>query len=293
MPTSGEKIKKARGRRRLAPRPLVMPQAIVRERIDNVRRKGIYLLPNLFTLSSLFAGFYSVVVAMAGHYEKAALAIFVSMVLDGCDGRIARLTKTTSSFGEEFDSLADMCAFGMAPSIVVYQWVLHDLGRLGWAAAFVYCAGAALRLARFNTNIGVVDKSFFQGLPSPAAAALVAGFVWLGADQRIPVSEYWIPWLALLITVYAGFTMVSNAPFYSGKSFHYKKSVPFWFLIIAVLVLFVFANDPALVLFILFCFYAVCGYIYQFFLWYTGQPNPVMPRTTNVALDLPDDEAGS
>lgn len=155
-------------RRNFKPRPRVTPQAIVKERIDTVRKKGIYLLPNLFTLSSLFSGFYAVVIAMAGDFEKAAIAIFVSMILDGCDGRVARLTHTQSSFGEQFDSLADMCAFGMAPAMVVYQWALHDLGRLGWAAAFVYCAGAALRLARFNTYIGVVDKSFFQGLPSPA-----------------------------------------------------------------------------------------------------------------------------
>ncbi len=290
MPTPGEKIKAARSRRRLAPRPRVTPQAIVRERIDTVRKKGIYLLPNLFTLSSLFSGFFAVVVAMNGDFEKAALAIFVSMLLDGCDGRVARLTHTQSAFGEQFDSLADMCAFGMAPAMVVYQWTLHDLGRLGWAAAFVYCAGAALRLARFNTNIGVVDKSFFQGLPSPAAAALVAGFVWLGVDQRIPVSTAWLPWLALLITVYAGFTMVCNAPFYSGKSFHYGKSVPFWAMIIAVLVLFVLANDPALVVFVLFCLYALSGFVYQFYLWYTGQKNPVIPEHDEIEFDEPEDE---
>ncbi|MFG6370933.1 MAG: CDP-diacylglycerol--serine O-phosphatidyltransferase, partial [Turicimonas muris] len=221
MPTPSDKMKAARSRRRLnlAPRPRITPQAIVKERIDTVKKKGIYLLPNLFTLSSLFSGFFAVVVAIQGDFEKAALAIFVSMVLDGCDGRVARLTHTSSQFGVEFDSLADMCAFGMAPALVMYQWCLHDLGRLGWAAAFVYCAGAALRLARFNTNVGVVDKSFFQGLPSPAAAALVAGFVWLAADQRIPVNAAWLPWLALVITVYAGLTMVCNAPFYSGKSF--------------------------------------------------------------------------
>ena len=217
------------------------------------------------------------VVAIQGDFEKAALAIFVSMVLDGCDGRVARLTHTSSQFGVEFDSLADMCAFGMAPALVMYQWCLHDLGRLGWAAAFVYCAGAALRLARFNTNVGVVDKSFFQGLPSPAAAALVAGFVWLAADQRIPVNAAWLPWLALVITVYAGLTMVCNAPFYSGKSFHSGKSVPFWVLIAAVVVLFIVANDPALVVFVLFCCYALSGFIYQFYLWYTGQDNPVRP----------------
>ena len=220
MPLQRDKAKQFHARRNFRPHPRVTPKAIVRERIETVRKKGIYLLPNLFTLSSLFSGFYAVIIAMAGDFEKAAIAIFVSMILDGCDGRVARLTHTQSSFGVQFDSLADMCAFGMAPAMVVYQWALHDLGRLGWAAAFVYCAGAALRLARFNANVDVVDKGFFQGLPSPAAAALVAGFVWLAVDQRMPVNSDWLPWLAMVITVYAGLTMVCNAPFYSGKSFH-------------------------------------------------------------------------
>ena len=158
MPLQRDKAKPFHARRNFRPHPRVTPKAIVRERIDTVRKKGIYLLPNLFTLSSLFSGFYAVIIAMAGDFEKAAIAIFVSMILDGCDGRVARLTHTQSSFGVQFDSLADMCAFGMAPAMVVYQWALHDLGRLGWAAAFVYCAGAALRLARFNANVDVVDK---------------------------------------------------------------------------------------------------------------------------------------
>ena len=185
MPLQRDKAKQLHARRNFRPHPRVTPKAIVRERIDTVRKKGIYLLPNLFTLSSLFSGFYAVIIAMAGDFEKAAIAIFVSMILDGCDGRVARLTHTQSSFGVQFDSLADMCAFGMAPAMVVYQWALHDLGRLGWAAAFVYCAGAALRLARFNANVDVVDKGFFQGLPSPAAAALVAGFVWLTRECQL------------------------------------------------------------------------------------------------------------
>ena len=202
MPLQRDKAKQLHARRNFRPHPRVTPKAIVRERIDTVRKKGIYLLPNLFTLSSLFSGFYAVIIAMAGDFEKAAIAIFVSMILDGCDGRVARLTHTQSSFGVQFDSLADMCAFGMAPAMVVYQWALHDLGRLGWAAAFVYCAGAALRLARFNANVDVVDKGFFQGLPSPAAAALVAGFVWLAVDQRMPVNS---DWLAGVPTGFFGF----------------------------------------------------------------------------------------
>lgn len=273
-----DKNSNSRSRRRVQGRNRVAPQAIVRNRIDTVRKKGIFLLPNLFTLGSLFSAFYGVVAAMNGSFSTAAVAIFLSMILDGCDGRVARLTHTQSAFGEQFDSLADMCAFGMAPALIAYQWGLHNLGNLGWAAAFVFCAGAALRLARFNTNIGVVDKSYFQGLPSPAAAALVCGFVWLAADNRIPVPEGCLYWMCLVVTVYAGLTMVCNAPFYSGKSFHGAKSVPFWALVVAVVALFVLANDPALVLFILFCLYALSGYCYQFYLWYTGRPNPVRPN---------------
>ena len=147
-----------------------------------LRRRGIYLLPNLFTTAALFSGFYAVVQAMNQRWENAVVAIFVAMVLDGLDGRVARLTRTQSEFGEQYDSLSDMVSFGAAPALVMYEWALQPLGRLGWIAAFVYCAGAALRLARFNTNIGVVDKRYFQGLPSPAAAALVAGFIWMIVD---------------------------------------------------------------------------------------------------------------
>lgn len=147
------------------------------------RRKGIYILPNLFTLAALFGGFYAVVMAMNGQFEQAAYGIFCAAVLDSLDGRVARLTNTQSAFGEQMDSLSDMVSFGAAPALIVYEWALKGLGKLGWIAAFVYCSGAALRLARFNTNIGVVDKRFFQGLPSPAAAALVVGLIWVVADR--------------------------------------------------------------------------------------------------------------
>src|SRR3970040_293165 len=150
-----------------------------------LRRRGIYLLPNLFTTAALFFGFFAIVQAMNNRFEASAIAIFIAMVLDGLDGRVARLTHTQSEFGAQYDSLSDMVSFGAAPALVMYEWVLKDLGRFGWIAAFVYCAGAALRLARFNVNIGVVDKRFFQGLPSPAAAALVAGFLWLAHDHKI------------------------------------------------------------------------------------------------------------
>ncbi len=239
------------------------------------RRRGIYLLPNLFTTAALFAGFFAIVQAMDQNFERAAIAIFFAMVLDGMDGRVARLTNTQSAFGEQYDSLSDMTSFGVAPALIAYEWVLHDLGRWGWAGAFVYCAGAALRLARFNANIGVVDKRFFQGLPSPAAAALVAGFVWLAVDDRFPIREAWFPWTLFLVTVYAGLTMVSSVPFYSGKSFHLARSVPFWVMIVIVLGIFFVSSNPPIVLFALFCCYAISGYLYWAWLWWRGQPNPV------------------
>ena len=149
------------------------------------RPKGIYMVPNMITLAALFGGFYAIVMAMNGRYDLATVGIFVAMVLDSLDGRVARMTNTQSAFGEQMDSLSDMVSFGAAPALIAYEWVLRDLGRWGWIAAFVYCACAALRLARFNVNTGVVDKRYFQGLPSPAAAALVAGFIWLMTELEL------------------------------------------------------------------------------------------------------------
>src|SRR3954468_5077527 len=170
--------------------------------LDKPRHRGIYLLPNAFTTAALFCGFYAIVMAMNQKFEHSAWAIFIAMVLDGLDGRVARLTNTQSEFGAEYDSLSDMVSFGAAPALVVYEWSLRGLGKWGWLAAFVYCAGAALRLARFNTNIAVVDKRYFQGLPSPAAAALVAGLVWLMDELRVVGSD--VSWLAWIVTIYAG-----------------------------------------------------------------------------------------
>ncbi|MBU4610564.1 CDP-diacylglycerol--serine O-phosphatidyltransferase [Achromobacter sp. GG226] len=231
------------------------------------RRRGIYLLPNAFTLAALFAGFYAIVQAMNSQFEVAAIAIFVAMVLDGMDGRVARLTNTQSAFGEQFDSLSDMVSFGVAPALVMYVWVLNTLGRWGWLAAFIYVSCAALRLARFNTNIAVVDKRFFQGLPSPSAAALVAGLVWLAADNRLPINEAWLPIVAFIVTVYAGLTMVSNAPFYSGKSFTVGRSVPFWVILVMVLVFVFVSSNPPIVLFGLFVIYGVSGWALMVWRW--------------------------
>ncbi|ATJ86896.1 CDP-diacylglycerol--serine O-phosphatidyltransferase [Ralstonia solanacearum] len=245
------------------------------------RRRGIYLLPNAFTTAALFAGFFAIVQAMNLNFETAAIAIFAAMVLDGMDGRIARITNTQSAFGEQYDSLSDMCSFGVAPALVMYEWILRDLGKWGWLAAFVYCAGAALRLARFNTNIGVVDKRFFQGMPSPAAAALIAGFVWLAIDNKLPVKELWMPWVAFGLTLYAGLSMVSNAPFYSGKALDVRYRVPFGVMVLVLVLFVVVSSDPPVALFGLFVGYAVSGYLLWGWRTVHGQAgSPRLPRET-------------
>lgn len=223
------------------------------------RRRGIYILPNLFTTAALFAGFYAIVQAMNGLFEQAAVAIFIAMVLDGLDGRVARLTRTQSAFGAEYDSLSDMVSFGAAPALIVYEWALKGMGKLGWMAAFIYCVGAALRLARFNTNIDVVDKRYFQGLPSPAAAALVAGLVWVMIDNGIAGPD--IRWYACGLTIFAGISMVSNVLFYSGKEINLRKSVPFIVIIAFVIGLLLVSSYPPGVLFGLFLCYAASGYV--------------------------------
>ena len=226
-----------------------------------LRSKGIYLLPNAFTTAALFCGFFAIVNAMNDQFQIAAIAIFASLVLDGMDGRIARMTNTQSAFGEQYDSLADMVSFGVAPALVAYEWVLKDLGKWGWLAAFTYCAGAALRLARFNVNTAVVDKKFFQGLPSPAAGALIAGFIWLADDSKIPVRDSAIPWITFFITVYAGLTMVSNARFYSGKALDIRYRVPFGVMVLMLLTFVLVSTNPPLTLFGVFVIYSISGYV--------------------------------
>jgi CDP-diacylglycerol--serine O-phosphatidyltransferase len=221
-------------------------------------RRGIFLLPNLLTTAALFAGFYAIVQAMNGRYELAAVAILVAMILDGLDGRVARLTNTQSAFGAEYDSLSDMVSFGVSPALVMYSFALKDMGKLGWIAAFVYCAAAALRLARFNTMLAVQDKRWFMGLPSPAAAALVAGFVWLMVDNQITGIE--VRWLAWGITLFAGLSMITNLAFYSGKDFNLKRSVPFVVIVLMALGFSLISLDPPIVLFLLFLAYGLSGY---------------------------------
>jgi CDP-diacylglycerol--serine O-phosphatidyltransferase len=220
-------------------------------------RRGIYLLPNLFTTAALFAGFYAIVAAMAGRFEAAAVAIFVAMVLDGIDGRIARLTNTQSAFGAEYDSLSDMVSFGIGPALVVYQWALVDLGKPGWLAAFFYAAATALRLARFNTQVETADKRYFQGLPCPLAAAVIAALVWFSTDYGMSGSLM-MP-VALAVTIITGALMVSNIRYQSFKQLDLKGRVPFVTILLVVLIFVLVSSDPPLVLFALSVIYALSG----------------------------------
>jgi CDP-diacylglycerol--serine O-phosphatidyltransferase len=255
------------------------------------RRKGIYILPNLFTLAALFGGFYSVVMAMNARFDQAALGIFAAMILDSLDGRVARMTNTQSAFGEQMDSLSDMVSFGAAPALIAYEWSLKGLGRWGWIAAFVYCACGALRLARFNVNTGTVDKRWFQGLPSPAAAALVAGFIWLMTEwgkrggEVLYLSWTQITWITFAFTLYAGLSMVTNAPFYSFKDIQMRKSVPFAVIVLIALAIAVVNIHPPTVLFGVFVAYGLSGYVVYGWRRAKGQQVSVI----SISTDEPDE----
>jgi CDP-diacylglycerol--serine O-phosphatidyltransferase len=222
--------------------------------------RGIYLLPNLFTTAGLFAGFYAIIAAIRGDFESAAIAIFIAMVMDGLDGRIARLTNTQSAFGAEYDSLADMVSFCLAPALVVYLWALSDMGKVGWMVAFIYAACGALRLARFNTQIGIEDKRYFQGLPSPAAAAVLAGWIWAGSSNQIDSAL--ITNIALPLTFACGILMVSTLRYHSFKELDIRGKVPFVVMLVLVLAFALVAIDPPLILFGGFLIYAVSGPIF-------------------------------
>lgn len=230
------------------------------------RRKSIYLLPNLFTTGCLFSGFVAIVMALQGQFVTSAIAIVTAMVLDSLDGRVARLTNTTSDFGAQYDSLADMVAFGVAPALVCYAWALEPLGRLGWIGAFLYVVGAALRLARFNARIAIVDKRFFQGLPSPAAAALIASAVWIlndpSASGRIELTGAALSWLVWALAVTAGLAMVSTLPYYSFKDLSLRRPVPFVALLAVVAGVAVIAHDPPTMLFLLMVGYLVSAPVF-------------------------------
>ncbi len=251
------------------------------------RRKGIYVLPNAITLAALFSGFYAIVMAMNGRFEAAVIGVFCSAILDSLDGRVARMTNSQSAFGEQMDSLCDMVSFGAAPALIVYIWALKDLGKAGWIPAFVYIAGAALRLARFNVNIGVVDKRFFQGLPSPAAAALVMSLIWVmdDAGYRAVTKIDWLAWTAFAVTLYAGLSMVTNAPFYSFKVVGGKRTVPFTVIVAIALGIAIINIDPPIVLFVLFCAYGLSGYVVYGWRKFKGRPVSVI----SISTDEPDE----
>ncbi|GAB1390178.1 CDP-diacylglycerol--serine O-phosphatidyltransferase [Rubrivivax sp.] len=253
------------------------------------RRKGIYVLPNAITLGALFSAFYGIVMAMNGRFEAACIAIFVAAVLDSLDGRVARMTHSQSAFGEQMDSLSDMVAFGAAPALIVYIWAFKGMGKPGWIPAFVYIAGAALRLARFNVNIGVVDKRFFQGLPSPAAAAMVVGLVWVMDDagfRNVALTAPWLAWLAYGITLYAGLSMVTNAPFYSFKVVGGRRTVPFAVLVGIVLAIALIALDTPRALFGIFCAYGLSGYVVYAWRKFKGKPVSVIATS----IDEPEEK---
>ncbi|MCB8749011.1 CDP-diacylglycerol--serine O-phosphatidyltransferase [Rhodoferax sp. U2-2l] len=242
------------------------------------RRKGIYVLPNLFTLAALFGGFYAIVMAINGRFDLAAIGVFCAMILDSLDGRVARMTNTQSAFGEQMDSLSDMVSFGAAPALISYVWALKGLGRWGWLAAFVYCACAALRLARFNVNTAVVDKRYFQGLPSPAAAALLAGLIWVATD--LGVSGASLAWPMFALALYAGLTMVTNVPFYSFKDVRMKRSVPFVVIVLIAIGIALINIDPPTVLFGIFVVYGFSGYVVYFWRKTKGIPTSVISTST-------------
>jgi len=225
---------------------------------ETVRHRSIYLLPNLFTTAALFAGFYAIVAATKGHFEYAAIAIFVAMIMDGLDGRVARLTNTQSAFGAEYDSLSDMVSFGLAPALVVYNWALSPLGKVGWLASFIYAAATALRLARFNIQVET-DKRYFVGMPCPAAAAVLAGLVWVAAEHRVSGMVLPFNYLIAGLTVVLGLLMVSNIRYYSFKEIDFKGNVPFVVLLVIVLAMSIIAFAPELVLFSGFMLFALSG----------------------------------
>ncbi len=251
-------------------RPMSDPQ----QKQDTVPRKnthkGIFLLPNLFTTGALFAGFYAIIAGMKGQFEIAAIAVFLAMLLDGLDGRVARMTNTQSDFGAEYDSLSDMASFGLAPALVLYQWALVYLvdlgplwGKIGWLAAFIYTASGALRLARFNTQIGTADKRYFQGLPSPAAAAVTVGAVWVCETYGISGKDVMLP--ATILTVTAGLLMVSRFSYYSFKDLDFKKRVPFIAVLIVVLIFVLLSIETPTVLFSIFFLYMISGPVLALF----------------------------
>ena len=238
--------------------PIDEHEEIVSEDGRKVRRRGIYLLPNVMTLGALFSGFYAIIAVMSGNFNEAGWAIFIAGILDGLDGRIARLTNTQSAFGAQFDSLSDMVSFGVAPAVIMFSWAFEPLGRLGWAASFIYMSCAALRLARFNVQLGTVDRRFFVGLQSPMAAAVVAFLPWAGYKYGLEVTPL-VAYLCAILTVFIGFLMISNYSYSSFKELQFKGTVPYMVFVFVVIMLVVVAQNPHEVLLTMAVVYALSG----------------------------------
>ena len=238
--------------------PIDEHEEIVSEDGRKVRRRGIYLLPNMMTLGALFSGFYAIIAVMSGNFNEAGWAIFIAGILDGLDGRIARLTNTQSAFGAQFDSLSDMVSFGVAPALIMFSWAFEPLGRLGWAASFIYMSCAALRLARFNVQLGTVDRRFFVGLQSPMAAAVVAFLPWAGYKYGLEVTPL-VAYLCAILTVFIGFLMISNYSYSSFKELQFKGTVPYMVFVFVVIMLVVVAQNPHEVLLTMAVVYALSG----------------------------------
>jgi len=251
------------------------------------RRRGVYLLPNLLTSAALFAGFYSVIAGINGKFEPAAIAIIVAGLLDGLDGRVARMTNTQSDFGEQYDSLSDLISFGLAPALLAFNWSLSSLGeistlagKLGWLAAFLFMACAALRLARFNTQVGIADKRYFQGLASPAAAGTLVFTIWFFVDNGIAGET--VRWLIFIETIALGILMFSNVRYYSFKAMPGGEKVPAVWLLLALLIIVLLAIDPPIMGMILGFFYVVSGLLITI----AGRRNWKLKRDQRSAKDM-------
>ncbi len=228
---------------------------------NQLPKKGVYLLPNILTTFGLFCGFFSIILAIKGEFIDAAILIFIAMLWDGLDGRVARLTNTQSEFGAQYDSMADMVSFGIAPALLMYFWQFVELGKIGWIGAFIYVTASALRLARFNAQIGVMDKRYFQGLPSPAAASLVAGMVWAVETIGVDLLGQYLMIVSWIILVGAGLLMVSNVRYSSFKEIDLKNRSSFKWLLMATLVIVVITLFPSAVLFVFFLLYTLSGLV--------------------------------
>jgi len=254
--------------------PIDEHEEIVSEDGRKVRRRGIYLLPNMMTLGALFSGFYAIIAGMSGDFNEAGWAILIAGILDGLDGRIARLTNTQSAFGAQFDSLSDMVSFGVAPALIMFSWAFAPLGRVGWAASFIYMSCAALRLARFNVQLGTVDKRFFVGLQSPLAAGVVTFLPWLGYKYGLEVTPL-AAYFCAILTVFMGFLMISNYKYFSFKELQFKGTVPYMVFVFVVILLVVVAQNPHEVLLTMSIVYALSGPI----MWvYNKQPGKTVAQ---------------